>query len=148
MSRSRRGFAAPIALSSAARLGVIGLTLLSAGCASKHAAYEPPARVAGPAHPSSQAAWAAKVEIEDDGLPAQLAPRHRPATPDEPSEPWSPNYGQGKARSAAAKPSAADAAHRPAVASERIAPSTRVSGIDEDALIRRAIAEHEMRRRD
>ena len=37
----------------------------------------------------------ARVEIEDDGLPAQLAPRNRRPGPDDPSQPWSPNYGRG-----------------------------------------------------
>ena len=131
MSRSRRGSAASQVLSSAARLGVLGLAVVAAGCASKHASHEPPARVAGPAG-APQAAWATKVEIEDDGLPVQLAPRHRPATPDDPSEPWSPNYGKGRA---------------PKTAAPMRAP-VQLSGLDEDAIVRRAIAEHEMRRRD
>ena len=64
-----------------------------------------------------------RAAMEDDGLPAQAAP---PAgirqQPDDPREPFSRNYG--------APP------HRPA----------RVSQLDEDALIARAITEHEMRR--
>jgi hypothetical protein len=40
------------------------------------------------------------VEMEDDGRPAQLPPRADVrAAPDDPSEPWSPNYG-GPARAA------------------------------------------------
>ncbi len=56
--------------------------------------------------PYSQANWYAggprptaaavpiPVEMEDDGHPAQLPPRVDTArAPDDPSEPWSPNYG-------------------------------------------------------
>lgn len=42
-----------------------------------------------------QVAQAEPVELEDDGLPAQVAPplrRNRPEA-DDPSQPWSPNYG-------------------------------------------------------
>ena len=70
----------------------------------------------------------ARAEVEDDGLPAQVAPalavRQRP---DDPSEPFSRNYGP--------KPPA------------RLAgPSPRMSSAEEEALIARAIFEHEMRR--
>lgn len=44
--------------------------------------------------PRAQAAAAAPVEMEDDGRPAQVAPRMAAApAKDDPSEPWSPNYG-------------------------------------------------------
>ena len=66
----------------------LALALLAPGCASQVA----PSRVAGPQPPRI-----AKVEIEDDGLPAQVAPRNRRAGPDDPNEPWSPNYGRGVA---------------------------------------------------
>jgi hypothetical protein len=49
------------------------------------------------------------VEIEDDGLEAQRPPRRRPQThPDDPTEPFSPNYG--------AVPAAVDAEPLPAPA--------------------------------
>lgn len=196
------------------RFAVLGSALLLTGCASKEAAA-PQASVAP--------AKIARVEIEDDGLPAQLAPRNRRPGADDPSQPWSPNYGTGltveKPRPAAGQaiprqfaaaplqpdnPEAALAAARavlnrmqqpqqravapqtaqqsPGIArsgsgqsgnapaadqaasltqARRViaamqaqnaqtekAPPTRLSGVDEDMLVRRAIAEHEMRRAD
>lgn len=134
MSRARVPASKARAHSLAVHLGVLGLAVLSAGCASKQAAYQPPARVAGP--PGQQVAgpgW--RVEIEDDGLPSQLAPRQRRPEPDDPREPWSPNYGGPPTppRRQADMPAAAP---------------VRVSTVDEDEIIRRAIAEHEMRRPD
>ena len=162
------------AISLVARYGALGLALLSAGCATKPA-MAPQARMTAPI---------AKVEIEDDGLPAQVAPRNRRAAPDDPSQPWSPNYGgpnySGKIETAPAsmRPAAevrrvryandaealAAARSRLATMAEPPAPATRtaaklpgtapapaanrLSGVDEDTLVRRAIAEHEMRRRD
>ncbi|MFZ8452973.1 hypothetical protein ACO1MT_15845, partial [Staphylococcus aureus] len=41
---------------------------------------------------------------EDDGLPAQVPPRLSARSfPDDPTQPWSPNYG-GPARNAAVRP--------------------------------------------
>lgn len=123
----------------AARAGVIGLAVLGAGCASKHAAHEAPAHVAGPRQ-QAPGPWMAKVEIEDDGLPTQFGPRGGSRIPDDPSQPWSPNYGQRPgARSAAAEPI------QPRGEPPR-RPYERLSSMDEDAIIRRAVAEHEMRR--
>ncbi len=146
MSRLRRAASLQSALSLAARLSVVGLTVVAAGCASKHAAHVPPAGV-GAAEARQAGAW--RVEIEEDGLPAQLAPRNPRPTPDDPNEPWSPNYGsRGQQKAATAAP----AATTPAMLSAPIRPArptaTRVTEMDEDAVIRRAIAEHEMRRRD
>jgi hypothetical protein len=66
--------------------------------------------------------------MEDDGLPAQVAPlvaiRNEP---DDPSQPFSRNYGLRSA------------AHLPG-------PLARLSSAEEDALIARAITAHEMRR--
>jgi hypothetical protein len=45
--------------------------------------------------PSPAVVAAAPVEVEDDGLPAQSAPPVRiRMVPDDPSQPWSPNYGR------------------------------------------------------
>ena len=142
---------------SAARLGVLGLAVLAAGCASKQA-QQPPTRLAAPpAATQGPNAWAAKVEIEDDGLPVQLAPRHRRPVPDDPSEPWSPNYGKGgpapgPAQRPAVPPAKAAAMPSPApvLASANARPArsggeARLSAVEEEALIRRAVAEHEMR---
>ena len=190
-----------------ARCGVLGLLLFSAGCAS-NPAIAPQARLTAPVTPVT------RTEIEDDGLPAQVAPRQRRAGPDDPSQPWSPNYGgpmdqatrrpyedrrvryatEAEALAAArsriaesatqrtpaeradARPPAAPGETRRvryaseaealAAARNRIAamatppapattgmrvinrPQAKLTGVDEDALVRRAIAEHEMRRRD
>lgn len=158
MSVVRSGASAPSAIRSAARLGVLGLAVLAAGCASKQASTYPGDRLAGPVpEHHRQAAWTPKVEIEDDGLPAQLAPRHRPPVSDDPSEPWSPNYGtqpRAKPETSPAKAAGAAPVMRGQVHGSDTAPGlngrspTRLSDLDEDAIIRRAIAEHEMRRRD
>ncbi len=198
-----------VAVPLAIRFAVLGCALLLTGCASKQAAA-PQVEVAP--------ARVARVEIEDDGLPAQLAPRNRRPGADDPTQPWSPNYGTDapteKRRAAAVVPPSRQAAVAPpqpidneaALAAARQvlkrmqqpqqpaalpdtgpqsapnsqvpdqaaalaqarrvlatlqvpngptqnvppqkAPATRLSGVDEDTLVRRAIAEHEMRRAD
>lgn len=142
-----------------ARACVIGAMLLVAGCASRHAANERPYGVAGPRAAQVQQT-SQRVEIEDDGLPAQLAPRHRRPEPDDPREPWSPNYGTvSPVRNADAPPSSNPAPRaapvtvarqatlaEPTRAPARVAPMQL--SMHEDEVIRRAIAAHEMRRRD
>jgi hypothetical protein len=100
-------------------LGPLGLAVALAGCATSSAGETSASRV----H-----AQAERAEIEDDGLPVQVAPRatlHREA--DDPSEPFSRNYG-------------------PRPPARLSGPPTRMSSAEEEALIARAIAEHEMRR--
>lgn len=123
-----------------------------------------PSRVAGPATPASApvvaypgdppprepAVQSIRIEVEDDGLPSQLAPRHRAAVKDEPAEPWSPNYGAVRAPAfdtaqLAAKLDEATAGAKPAPAAAIAA--AQKAPMDADDIIRRAIAEHEMRRR-
>lgn len=142
MSHACQAQALRTALLSAARLGVIGLAVVAAGCASgKSEPFPQSSHVAAPVHPNVAGQW--KVEIEEDGLPAQLAPRNPRPVADDPREPWSPNYGgRTPQRPAEALPPAVPA--RPARAA--MAQPARVTSVDEDALIRRAIAEHEMRR--
>ena len=66
--------------------------------------------------------------MEDDGLPVQVSPRAGiRQTPDDPSEPFSRNYG-------------------PKLPARLSGPPTRMSSAEEDALIARAITVHEMRR--
>lgn len=75
-----------------------------------------------------------KPEIEDDGLPAQIPPVRRNRTePDNPREPFSPNYGKV---SFAPEGSASDFLV--------VKPVVR---LDEDAVIRQAILAHEQRYR-
>ncbi len=68
-----------------------------------------PSQVAGPVGavgPSMQAA--PQVEIEGDGLEGQRPPRRRAsAGPDDPSEPFSPNYGSVPVGAPAAAPAPA-----------------------------------------
>lgn len=62
------------------------------------------------------------VEMEDDGRPAQLPPRANIANvKDDPSQPWSPNYG-----GPALKPV------RPAAAPVKVAPQQVATAHDED----------------
>ena len=72
----------------AARLSVAGPLALVAGCAS-----DKPSHVSGPMAQTA-AAQPAKIELEDDGAPVQPPPARatRPEE-DDPSQPWSPNYG-------------------------------------------------------
>lgn len=70
-----------------AALGLLAFGL--AGCSSTQSAYS-----AADAAVAQRVERVASVEIEDDGLPAQAAPPARIRfTPDDPSEPFSPNYG-------------------------------------------------------
>jgi hypothetical protein len=93
-------------------LGPVGLAIAMAGCA---------ASSAEPMPASLPLVQADRAEMEDDGLPVQVAP---PAgirqLPDDPREPFSRNYGPR--------------------------PSARMSRAEEDAVIARAITAHEMRR--
>lgn len=127
-------------MATGARVGVLGLAALSAGCASQQARHTSPSHVAGP---QAVAAAGTKVELEDDGLPVQIAPRHPQPGPDDPSEPFSPNYGSAAPQRAAMLPAMAT----PPLASRSPHGHTRMSSVDEDQVIRRAIAEHEMRNR-
>lgn len=153
-------FSAPYPLHAAARVFVLGSMLVVGGCASQHAANEPPSRVAGP--DPRLAGTTMRVEIEDDGLPAQLAPRNRPSIPDDPSEPWSPNYGSKPAKATAEAapapsgrrtltlnptPIVPPQPQRQAQASAHVL-AARFSEAEENDIIRRAIAAHEMRRDD
>lgn len=98
---------------------VLGLGLALAGCATSSA---------GETSATRSYAGAARIEMEDDGLPAQVAPfaAIRNA-PDDPGQPYSRNYGL----------------RPPARLS---GPPTHMSILEQEALIARAITEHEMRR--
>ena len=129
---------------SAARICVIGLTCLASGCASK----EGP-RYAGAAMPQQVTERQWKVEIEEDGKPAQAPPvrRMRPDE-DDPSQPWSPNYG----RSGSSGPVPAVPVPQPSVPRtpwpKPVETSVRrtLGEADADALVTRAVTAHEMRR--
>lgn len=88
---------------------------------------------------------AASVEMEADGFPVQVVPKNRRPMRDDPSEPWSPNYGTVRPDNRATAPVSeriALAAPAMPVATQSVTPR-----LDPDDLIRLAIAEHEMRQR-
>ena len=135
-------------------LAAIAIALAAGGCA---ASKSGPSYVAGPGFtfpgdlpplpkPTIQQS---KVEIEDDGLPAQLAPKVQRPMADDPSEPWSPNYGGGKPTIRAEKVATAIEPPAPIPVAKPVMPVIKASGrqMDPDDIIRQAIAEHEMRQR-
>lgn len=131
---------------SATCAGLIGLMALLAGCASN--TTQSSSSAAAPMNMAS-----ARIPMEADGLPVQLAPRDRSPIADDPREPWSPNYGSvpptrtsALPHEAAAPPAARSVA--PAVAPAplaRIIQLTSTRPMDAEDIIRRAVAAHEMR---
>ena len=141
------GSAPPSLRRAAARGGVIGLLLALTACApsqnAQQAVHNPP--FPGDTPPVYMAeARPPRVEIEADGLPAQLAPRERKPQVDDPREPWSPNYGTVRPSQTTAVPAPIPVA----LASPQRMAIFRPQPIDEDDVIRRAITEHEMRQED
>ena len=147
----------------AARLSVAGPLALVAGCAS-----DKPSHVSGPMAQTA-AAQPAKIELEDDGAPVQPPPARatRPEE-DDPSQPWSPNYGPNSGNGGAASvpqpapnprlprqvdASAADGPQTVALHGSYIASApastgalTNLSARDADAVIAQAINAQETRR--
>jgi hypothetical protein len=128
--------------------GLIGAGL--SGCATQSSP-----NYAGVTQPSpqrvSERQW--KVEVEEDGKPAQLPPvrRMRPEE-DDPSQPWSPNYGKPAgavekpaqpAKERTAWPQPIDASLK-TVVDER--PARKLNAAEADQVILRAIQNHEVRR--
>lgn len=99
---------------------VLSLALIVAGCGGRSGhAPTADARVVAPPQPHFRAALAPPpTEMEADGLPVQRAPLvQRTRVPDDPSEPFSPNYGSTPASQPAAAPAGTRAAApAPAVA--------------------------------
>jgi len=100
----------PVRVSKCRRASVavtIGVCVVMAGCASRQApdTVRPVWRLAGGAgqmmapHVRAEPARQER-EVEDDGIEAQTAPRLRPdrVIKDDPSEPFSPNYGSAPIR--------------------------------------------------
>jgi hypothetical protein len=86
------------------RAGILPLSLLLValtvgGCASRQSDQQAPSAQAYDADAHVADAGSAdaarpKEDLEADGMPAQLPPLRRPRPiPDDPTEPWSPNYG-------------------------------------------------------
>jgi hypothetical protein len=131
---------------SAARVCVIGLAAVASGCASK----QPPSYVNGPpmhVAPAPAPVKAARIELEDDGRPAQVPGRRIRPEEDDPSQPWSSNYGKGVIpQPIKPAPRTVDAALQPPIMPARETRRVQLSEADVDALISRAVAAHEMRR--
>lgn len=142
------------ALPMAARASVIGLAVVVSACTTTDER-----RYAGvyqqiKPQPASDQGW--KTEIEEDGKPAQVPPMQR-ARPieDDPTQPWSPNYGRADgAPPVAPRVLPAPAAHptwpRPVETSMRsgpaqIAASRDLSNDETEAVMARAISAHERR---
>jgi hypothetical protein len=116
----------PFASQQAPRAVMIGFALLAGGCASQQA--------------GTHAAVGADDTVQSTGLSFKpVASDSVDAPPDDADQPWSPNYGwQPRNRDSA--PSYAP------VPVDRIAGPTRYATMDPDAVIRHAVAAHEMRR--
>ncbi|MFV0295639.1 MAG: hypothetical protein ACK5JT_05920 [Hyphomicrobiaceae bacterium] len=144
------GGARPLAIR-ASCIGLVGLASLTAGCATQQNA---PSRVAGPV---PRQALASNIDMEADGLPAQLAPSNRRALPDDPREPWSHNYGSvdpdGTPTAASVSPPPAtpaalrvdtkSIARKLSSAPSRPWQANSSRPMDADEIVRRAIAEYE-----
>ena len=149
----------------AGRVATVGLLLALTACASDKSAQIPAAFGDSPPSYSAEVR-PPRFAVEDDGLPAQPPPLRRSAGADDPREPWSPNYGTAPASRVAGlsapapvptpTPVPASApAQQPSLTPARVAmvikerfPLFDAQPIDEDDIIRRAIAAHEMRRED
>ena len=118
MRRLRRG-SVPVELGRLlVWLGSAGLAVSLAGCAMSSAET----------YASRPQAQVQRAETEDDGMPGQVAPSSViRLQPDDPSEPFSRNYGSNPI-------------------ARLFGPPMRMSSAEEEALIARAIVAHEMRR--
>ncbi len=157
MSLLRHGLLPLVIPSKVARVCVFGPLLLVAGCAAEQKANY----VTGPGQQIGQQMAAAprKVEMEDDGQPVQPPPARaiNPAE-DDPTQPWSPNYGKGVVvpstplpaytprQQDAAIPVPVPASYRPAAATST-GSLTPLSAAEADAVVARAMTAHEMRKR-
>ena len=148
MYSSLRVASASPRVASLLRVTLCGLAVVCSACASPHAATEAPSHVAGPLPPDAGQPRLRWAHMEDDGLPAQLAPRHRAPVADDPREPWSPNYGAEPTPTAATAPSSVTPTKTSALqngVTAFLASMQPTSAPDAEALIRIAVAEHEMR---
>ena len=120
--------------------GLIGLLAVLAGCASDRGTTHSSASTTTPMHMAG-----VRVEVEADGLPAQLAPRNHTPLEDDPREPWSPNYGSVRTT----RTSAIDTETEPATVAVpppvQAIPVSHTRPVDAEDIIRRAVAAHEMR---
>ena len=141
-------------LSVAARVCAIGAIALGlVACASN----KEPSYVHGPQSARLAMADPRPAEVEDDGMPVQAAPvRKLRPDEDDPTQPWSPNYGRGGAIVPMPPPIPRGTyPHRaPAEIEARLRPAIvisdghvrRLSEDEADAIVLRAMAQHELRR--
>jgi len=119
MRRLRHGWVPAFSCRALAWIGILALAAAIGGCA---------ATSADGVGDTRSIVTAGRGATEDDGLPPQAAPSLRVRQlPDDPSEPFSRNYGPRPPMRLQAMPA-------------------RMSDAECDALIARAITEHEMRR--
>ena len=78
---------------------VLGLALSLGACANTQGDRQ---QAGGPTGQAAQIARMPTPEVEDDGLPVQTPPQRAAQEPDDPSEPFSRNYGSPVASPAAA----------------------------------------------
>ncbi len=111
-------------------------SVMLSACAQTQHAYQPQSYAGAYSEPGQVAvATPPRIYLEDDGMPAQQPPRfRRGAAPDDPSEPFSPNYGPPP-RNAPVKPRVKEA-HATYVPRKPI---------DADLIIAQAITAHELR---
>jgi hypothetical protein len=121
-----------------ARALVLGLAVFLTGCASRsgpqlyanHMGAPRPAQGMAQERP-------APVEMEGDGLPVKVAPlRSTRPIPDDPNEPFSPNYGSQPPRPLQPMQRAS------------LGGPTRMAVVEQDAIIAQAIATHERAQQD
>ncbi len=136
----------------AERALAVGLLLALTACASDRSAqYQPAHGDSAPAY--SAEARPPRVQTESDGLPAQPPPPLRSAAVvDDPREPWSRNYGTvaptRMADASASAPTVPEPVKIVAAVRPTLTSLFQPKPIDADAIVRRAIAEHEMRKGD
>ena len=146
----------PVPSLARALLGPAAAGLLAAACATSQGAHDYQSN-AGAARADVAVATPPRVEIEADGLPAQTPPRlGRRTGPDDPTEPFSRNYGPPPAPGEVREPQADvpalrraggwETGPRPAGPREvAVMEPRRLTPAEADALIARAIIAHERR---
>ena len=131
-------------------LAVMAAALVAGGCAAHPGG---PSRVAGPTVPTSGepaalSGWSVQT-VKADGYPIQRVLRTPTTGPDDQREPWSPNYGSARSPSTVATDAGLAATRIASAAAREPWPTLKIvpRPADPDDVIRRAIAEHEMRQR-
>ena len=114
--RSRRG-----RMSSGSIVVVLLPAMLAAGCAHQTPYQEPSYNAGGPRPVAAKPV----AEMEDDGRPGQLPPRTEARqVRDDPTQPWSPNYGGPAQKPLRAHAPQTPPAVQPAAMARRVALAT------------------------